>query len=686
MSNPLLAITELPKFSSILPEHVSEAIDFVLAKNRSQIVQLQNLKEITWESLCLVSEAMANELERVWSPVSHLNSVMSTVEFRKTHDENLLKISEYSTELGQNAALYRAWKSLKESSSFCNFDRYQQRIVRLKLREFRLSGVALNDPNKKRFAQISIALAQLSSTFEAQVLDATDAWTKSVSLDQLRGLPDDAIALCRELAIETEQDAWVISLQFPIYYAVITYAEDRSLREEIYHAYVTRASNQGPNAGKWDNSSLIEEIVALRHEMANLLGFSNYSELSLETKMANSSSEVFDFLHSLLDEAKPRALQEIKELEAYALRKINISTLSAWDINFLSEKLKHEHSVVSDQDLKPYFQLSSVLTGLFSTVRTLYGITISPRESVDRWHPDVRFYDVADQHGTLIAGFYLDLHARSNKRGGAWMDVCTARYVDGQSVQLPVAYLTCNFMPEIEGEAVLLTHSELVTLFHEFGHGLHHMMSRIDYPSISGISGVEWDAVELPSQILENWCWQEESLMLFAKHVQTQERMPHHLLEKMRKAKHFQSGLFLVRQLEFALFDMHLHADYDPTQATRVQETMNAVRQRVSVIQPPAYNRFPCSFSHIFGGGYGAGYYSYLWAELLSADAFSRFQEEGIFNLAVGEAFKTEILEVGGSRSAMESFVAFRKREPVIGPLLASYGLQASTQSSESIR
>ncbi|MDN5924252.1 MAG: M3 family metallopeptidase, partial [Xanthomonadales bacterium] len=508
------------------------------------------------------------------------------------------------------------------------------------------------------------------------VLDATEAWQEHVTDERkLAGIPDSDRAVLRQYAADQDLDGYVISLKQPSVHAVLTYANDRELRERVYWAYQTRASDQGPQAGKFDNSERIESILALRHEAAQLLGFANAAEESLATKMAQSPQQVIDFLHDLVIRAKPVAQRELAQLREFAHQHLGLDNLESWDIGYASEKLRQQQYALDDEQLKPYFAMPAVLEGLFALTEKLYGITLHQREGVDVWHPDVRYYDVHDSDGQTQAGVYIDLVARNGKRGGAWMDVCRARFDDGASKQQPVAFLTCNFSPPTAGKPALLTHDEVLTLFHEFGHGLHHMLTEISLPSIGGIDGVEWDAVELPSQFMENFCWHREALDLFAKHYQTGAPLPEALFERMLAARHFHAGMFLLRQLEFALFDFELHQQYDPASGARSMQILDQVRRQVAVVYPPAWQRFAHAFSHIFAGGYAAGYYSYLWAELLSADVFSAFEEHGVIDRATGERFRKEFLAVGASRPALQSFVAFRGREPQPQALLKSYGL-----------
>jgi oligopeptidase A len=680
MTNPLLAHHELPAFSQIQPEHVIPAIDFVLAEARATVErQLSATQHYSWENLVEPLEEMDNLIHKTWSPVSHLNSVMNSDELRDAYNACLPKLSEYSTEMGQNEQLYRAFQDIRLNPTFTQYTDAQKKIIDNSLRDFKLSGVALSDDKKTRYKAISQELSQLASKFEENVLDATNAWTKLFDNEQaLAGLPPSALIQARQAAEHEGKQGWMITLQFPSYHAIMTYADNRELRREHYAAYCTRASDQGPDAGKWDNTEVMENILALRHEKAQLLGFDSYAELSLATKMADSADEVLNFLEDLAAKSLPQAKQDLVELSDFAKASGDIDDLQPWDIGYFSEKMRQHRYELSQEEVKAYFPVTRVLPGLFSIVEKLYGLKIKDIKDIkdfDTWHPDVHFYEIRDKDNILRGRFYLDLYARPKKRGGAWMDDCLGRKKMAGSIQTPVAYLTCNFTPPAGSDPALLTHDEVTTLFHEFGHGLHHMLTQVDYLGVSGINGVEWDAVELPSQFMENWCWEKESLMLLSGHYQTGEKLPDDLFEKMLAAKNFQSGMMMVRQLEFSIFDFLIHLNYRPEQGGRIYETLNQVRDRVAVVKPPQFNRFAHSFGHIFAGGYGAGYYSYKWAEVLSSDAFSLFEEKGIFNAETGKAFLSNILERGGSKDAMELFVNFRGRKPNIDALLRHNGI-----------
>jgi len=679
MSNPLLDTTGLPAFRSIKPEHVEPAIDQLLTECRSTVYQLlSDDKTYLWANLIQPLEDIEDRLSRAWSPVSHMNSVVNTEELRAAYNACLPKLSEYSTELGQNEALYKAYKQIADGPEFDRLDTAQKKIITNALRDFRLSGIALEPVQRKRYKIIMQELSSLHAKFEENLLDATNAWCRLITeASQLDGLPPSALALARQTAQREGQEGWLFNLEFPSYHPVLTYADNRELRREMYEAYVTRASDQGPHANQWDNGPVMEEILALRHEAARLLGYANYAERSLATKMALSTDQVMSFLSDLAERSLARARQELDAVRQFATEEFAVKDLEAWDLGYYSEKLRQHRYAISQEELKPYFPETRVLPGMFAVVQRLYGISINERAGIDTWHPDVRFFEIRDGKGEMRGEFYLDLYARPHKRGGAWMDECISRRVMADGLQTPVAYLTCNFSPPIGAEPALLTHDEVITLFHEFGHGLHHMLTQVDYAGVSGISGVAWDAVELPSQFMENWCWEREALDLIAAHYQTGEKLPDELFQRLQSARNFQSAMQMVRQLEFAIFDFRLHRDYDPERGGRIYELLREVREQVAVIQPPSFNRFPHSFSHIFAGGYAAGYYSYKWAEVLSADAYSAFEESGIFDRDTGERFLTSILEKGGSREPMELFIDFRGREPSIDALLRHSGLAA---------
>jgi oligopeptidase A len=677
MSNPLLEQTGLPAFSRITPEHVEPAIDNLLAANRQRIDRLlTTVGDPDWSSLVEPIEEWDEQLNRAWSPVSHLNAVVNSDALRAAYNACLPKLSDYATEMGHNEKLFAAYKSVAAQPG--QLDEAQRKVLDNALRDFHLSGVDLEPAAKARFKQISQELSQLTSRFSDNVLDATNAWSKCLADTQgLAGMPQSALDLARQTAEQRGEKGWMLTLDFPSYFPVMTYADDRALRRELYEAYQTRASDQGPDAGRYDNTENMEQILALRHEQARLLGFSDYAECSLESKMARSPDEVMQFLHDLASHSKHQAEREMEELGAFAAEQHGVDELEPWDIAYYSEKLRQQRYSITQEEVKPYFPVDRVVPGMFEVVGRLYGVSFNEVPGIDTWHPDVKFYEIRDHDDSLRGQFYFDLYARQNKRGGAWMGTCQSRMKTASVEQTPVAYMVCNFTPPVGDRPALLTHDEVETLFHEFGHGLHHMLTRVDYSAVSGINGVAWDAVELPSQFMENYCWQREALDLFAAHYETGERIPEALYQRMLAAKNFQSGMMMVRQLEFSLFDFRIHREFDPDQGGRIYEILEQVRDEVAVIRPPAWSRFAHAFSHIFAGGYAAGYYSYKWAEVLSADAFALFEERGVFDQATGQSFLHNILEQGGSRDAMDLFVAFRGREPEIDALLRHSGIAA---------
>ena len=674
-ANPLLQDFDLPPYSVIRPEHVEPAVDAILADSRVAIAQLlsQQSAAPSWSGLVLPLDELGARLSRAWSPVSHLNAVCNNAQLRTAYEACLPKLSEYWTEIGQNRGLFEAYQALASGPEAAGFDVAQKTILEHALRDFRLSGIDLPPAGQQRYGAIQMKLSELASSFSNQLLDATQAWTKHISDEaELAGLTDSAKAQMAQAAAAKELDGWLISLEFPSYYAVMTYADDRALREELYAAYCTRASDQGPNAGQFDNGPLINEILDLRQELAQLLGFSHYSALSLAGKMAESTEQVLTFLRDLAVRSKPFAARDLQELQAFAAEQ-GLSDLQSWDVGYYSEKLRQQRYSISQEQVRAWFPIDKVLSGLFAIVEKLYGIQIKELSGFDSWHPDVRLFEI-NEHGQHVGRFFFDLYARANKRGGAWMDGARdqRRAANGELIS-PVANLVCNFTPAVNGQPALLTHDEVTTLFHEFGHGLHHLLTRVEHAGASGINGVAWDAVELPSQFMENWCWEPEGLALISGHFETGEPLPQDLLEKMLAAKNFQSGLMMVRQIEFSLFDFELHATHGDGRS--VLEVIESIRSEVSVLRPPAYNRFANGFAHIFAGGYAAGYYSYKWAEVLSADAFSKFEEEGVLNAETGRAFREAILARGGSQEPMQLFVDFRGREPSIDALLRHSGL-----------
>lgn len=679
MINPLLTTADLPSYQAIQPEHIEPAIDEQLAANRADLERLLAANaEPTWENLIEPLEALDDRLNKTWSPVRHLHSVLDSEVLRAAYNACLPKLSAYYTEFGHHEGLYRAYQHIADGPEYDRLDAAQCKVIDDALRDFKLSGIALPSNQREHYKAIMQELAQLGAQFSQNVLDATQAWTRQVKDEALlAGLPDSARASARQTARQRGLDGWLLTLELPSYLPVLNYADDRELRREMYEAYSTRASEQGPTAGQWDNGPLIERILALRHELARLLDFGDYTEYSLATKMADTPHQVLDFLYDLAQRARPQAQRELEELREFARERFGVAELEAWDIGYYSEKLRQHRYQLSQEELRPYFPITRILPGLFAVVERLFGVSIRLLEGVEVWHPDVGVYEIVDAMGNPRGRFYLDLYARSHKRGGAWMDGCLARRRMGDMIRIPAAYLVCNFTSPVGDDPALLTHNEVLTMFHEFGHGLHHLLTTVDYLPVAGIHGVEWDAVELPSQFLENWCWSREALDLLAGHYQTGEPLPEALYQRMLDAKHFQAGMLMVRQLEFSVFDFRLHREYAPERGGRVLELLDEVRRQIAVIIPPAWNRFPNAFTHIFSGGYAAGYYSYKWAEVLSADAFSAFEEEGIFNAATGARFRRSVLEVGGSRPALVNFVEFRGREPTIEPLLRSSGIVA---------
>ncbi|HDU8648507.1 oligopeptidase A [Morganella morganii] len=680
MMNPLLTPTQnqLPAFSAINPECIVPAVKETLDNYRQTVEQVvSHAPDFTWENVCVPLAEAGDKLSRVWSPVSHLNSVKNSPELREAYEQCLPLLSEFSTWMGQHEGLYNAYKSLKNSPAFASLSQAQRKSVENSLRDFELSGIGLPPEKQKRYGEISARLSELGSLFGNNVLDATMGWSKLITDESmLAGLPESAVAAAQALAESKGEKGWLFTLDMPSYLPVMTYADNRELRKEMSEAYGTRASELGPNGGKWDNSSVMAEILALRHELAQLLGFKNYAEKSLATKMAENPQQVLDFLNDLAERAHHQGEQEVAQLAAFAKEHYGVDKLEPWDMAYFADKQKQHLFSVSDEQLRPYFPEEKAISGLFEVIRRIYGITAKERFGVETWHPDVRFFDLFDKDGELRGSFYLDLYAREHKRGGAWMDDCIGRMRHkDNSLQKPVAYLTCNFNKPVGGKPALFTHDEVLTLFHEFGHGLHHMLTQIDVADVSGINGVPWDAVELPSQFMENWCWEPEALAFISGHYETGEPLPQSLLDNMLAAKNYQSAMFILRQLEFGLFDFRLHAEYDPATGAQVMPTLLSVKEKVSVVPAAPWSRFPHAFSHIFAGGYAAGYYSYLWADVLAADAFSRFSEEGIFNPVTGQSFLDNILSRGGSEEPMVLFERFRGRKPELDAMLKGYGI-----------
>ncbi|MGB8634790.1 MAG: M3 family metallopeptidase [Rhodanobacteraceae bacterium] len=666
---------DLPDFAVLQPDQVMPAVKQALADYQQGIDDLTGSADgKDFDSVMLAWERLQRQLDMVWAPISHLHSVADNPQLRKAHADAEALISDFAARLGQNRQLFEAVEAVASAEQELTTE--QRALVEHALRDFRLSGVALDEPARSRFRQIANQLSRLGTEFANAVLDATESWQEHIVDERdLAGLPDSARDILRAYAEEQDLAGYLVTLRQPSVQAVLTHADDRDLREKVYWAYQTRASDQGPQAGRFDNSERIAEILSLRHEAARLLGFDNAASESLATKMAQSPHEVLEFEQDLAARARPVAERELTELRRFAAEHLGLDNLEAWDIAYASEKLRRQTFDLDEEQLKPYFPLPTVKSGMFALAERLYGIRLVRRDDVSVWHADVEYWDVLDGDGTVIAGLYLDLVARSGKRGGAWMDVCRDRFADDQTRQVPVAFLTCNFAPPGETRPALLGHDDVLTLLHEFGHSLHHMLTEVNLPSIGGINGVEWDAVELPSQFMENFGWNRDALALLSGHWQSGEKLPEELFRRMLAARHYHAGLFLLRQLEFGLFDFHLHLDYQPDNPPAPMAVLEKVRRQVSVLHPPAWQRFPHGFTHIFAGGYAAGYYSYLWAELLSADVFSEFEQHGVIDPATGARFRNEVLAVGASRPAMQSFIAFRGREPRAEALLASYGL-----------
>ncbi|MHB0926080.1 MAG: M3 family metallopeptidase [Gallionellaceae bacterium] len=694
--NPLLDFTGLPRFAEIKPEHVAPAMEQLLAENRVLIARLlSDSAPPTWQNFIVPMEDANERLSRAWGPVGHLNAVMNSPELREVYNATLPKITQYYAELGQNLALFKKFKALRNSPEFDGLSAARKKIIENELRDFRLGGAELPDDKKARYLEIQERLAELSSRFSDNLLDATNDYTLVIENspppqpspggrggdrtssackipDELSGLPEDVLQAAQEAAQAANKPGWLFTLKAPSYMPVMQYADNRILREKMYRASGTRASEFGK--AEWDNTALMDEIVRLRGEEASLLGFANFGELSLATKMADSPQQVAEFMRELAQRARPFAEKDLAELREFARAELGLQELQSWDVGYASEKLREKRYAFSEQEVKQYFPEDAVLPGMFKLVETLYGLQIKASVA-PLWHDDVRFFDIRDAQGQLVGQFYLDMYARNSKRGGAWMDdvITRRRLVSG--IQTPVAYLNCNFSAPVGGKPALFTHDEVITLFHEFGHGLHHLLTEVEDLAVSGINGVEWDAVELPSQFMENFCWEWDVLRGMTRHSETNEKLPRALFDKMLAAKNFQSGLQTLRQIEFSLFDMLMHSNFEAGGAKSILQLLDEVRAEVAVLIPPAFQRFPHSFSHIFAGGYAAGYYSYKWAEVLSADAYSLFEENGVLNPDVGARFRAEILAMGGSRGAMDSFKSFRGREPSIDALLRHNGL-----------
>ena len=671
--NPLLIFTGLPKFNEIKPEHVSPAIEGLIAEGRALVEQLATSSEApTWENFAKPLEDHSEKLNRAWGQVGHMNAVVNTPELRAAYNDNLAKLTDFGSDISQDERLYKKYKQIEASAGFDKLSPSQQAIIRKEVRDFKLGGAELPADKKVRFKEIAEALSKIGSKFEENILDNTNDFKHFVTeKSELTGIPEDALQAAADAAKAENKEGWLFTLHFPSYMPVLQYAENRALRETMYRAYATRASEF--SKPEWDNTGQIKEILALKKEEAKLLGFNNYAELSLATKMADTPKQVTDFLDTLAKRAKPYAEKDVAELKEYA-KKLGLTDMQAWDVAYVSEKLREEKYAFSDIEVKQYFPEDKVKAGLFKVVETIFGVQVRKTDA-PTWHADASFYEISNAQNQPIAYFYFDLYARNGKRGGAWMDECITRRKKPNGIELPVAYLTCNFSAPVGGKPALFTHDEVITLFHEFGHGLHHMLTLVDEYSVSVIKGVEWDAVELPSQFMENFCWEWEVLRHMTAHVDTGAQLPRELFDKMVAAKNFQAGMQTVRQIEFSLFDMRLHGDFDPSGDKTALDVLDQVRDEVAVLRPPKFNRFPNSFSHIFAGGYAAGYYSYKWAEVLSADAYSLFEEMGTLSAEAGSRFKNEVLAKGGSRPAMESFIAFRGREPSLDALLRHNGM-----------
>ncbi len=679
MTNPLLTPFTLPPFSAINVDDIVPAVQSALADCRNAVERVvAQGAPFTWENLCQPLAESDDRLGRLFSPISHLNAVKNSPELRSAYEQCLPLLSEYSTWVGQHTGLYQAYRDLKEGAHYATLSLAQKKAVDNALRDFELSGIGLPPEKQKRYGEIAARLSELGAQYSNNVLDATMGWNKHITdVAQLEGMPESALAAAAAQAEAKGLEGWLLTLDIPSYLPVMTYCANQALREEMYRAYATRASDQGPNAGKWDNSEIMAEELALRHELAQLLGFDSFADKSLATKMAENPQQVLDFLNDLATRARPQGETELAQLRAFAKTHYGADELQPWDITYYSELQKQHLYTISDEQLRPYFPEQRVVEGLFEVVKRIYGITAKERHDVDVWHPEVRFFDLFDESGELRGSFYLDLYAREHKRGGAWMDDCAGRLRKSNGeLQKPVAYLVCNFNRPVNGKPALFTHDEVTTLFHEFGHGLHHMLTQIDTAGVAGINGVPWDAVELPSQFMENWCWEPEALAFISGHYETGEPLPQAMLDKMLAAKNYQAALFILRQLEFGLFDFRLHAEYDPAKGAQILPTLADVKAKVAVVPSPSWNRFPHAFSHIFAGGYAAGYYSYLWADVLAADAYSRFEEEGIFNRTTGQSFLDNILSRGGSEAPMDLFKRFRGREPQLDAMLHHYGIK----------
>jgi oligopeptidase A len=679
--NPLLQKTKLPQFDKIRPEHFKPAIEKIIKENRAVIKKILAQKKYTWNNLIEPLENANERLGFVWSAINHLNSVVGAKEVRIAYEQCLPLVTKYFIEISQNSKIYNAFDSVAKSKQYNDLDPVQKRIIGIELRDFRLAGVNLPAQKKQIFMKQTQKLAELGNKFGNNVVDATQGWSICLDKKQTKGLPEHALAFGRANAEKKKKDGWCYSLDAPSYQALMTFADSRAVRKKVYVAFVTRASDIGPGEGKWDNSKAMQEVLKIRRKLSGLVGFNNYAQYSLATKMAKDPEQVLDFLNDLAVRTLPNGKKEAAELKEFA-KKNGVKKLEPWDIAYYSEKLSQKKFKLSQEELRPYFPVPQVLQGMFKVAHRLFGIIVKEKKDVSVWNPDVRFFEVYDSDGELRGQFYIDLYVREDKRGGAWMGgvVGRSRLKNG-AVQIPVAYLICNFPPQVDGHPSLLTHYDVTTLFHEFGHCLHHLLTKIDYGSAAGINNVPWDAVELPSQLMENWCWQEDSLKLIAKHYKTKEPLPKKLLQRLLASHKFQAALQMLRQLKFSLIDFRIHTEFNPKQNDQLKKTTDQVSKQVDCLPIFKDSRFAHSFSHIFAGGYAAGYYSYKWAEVLSADAFSKFEEKGVFSRRIGKEFMQNILEKGGSEDMSVLFKRFRGRDPKINALLRHNGIIQKTSA-----
>jgi len=668
---------ELPQFSKIRTEQIEPQIRQILAQNQRQVTELLQQPTFTWDNLMRPLEDQDDVLSKAWSPISHLHSVMESEGLRQVYRNCLPLITEYYTELAQNEKLYAAVKSIADSPAYADFDAAQKKVIEDEIRDFRLAGIHLPADKKARFAELEQQLTEWTTKFSENLLDATQGWYLHITnRAQLAGLPEQTIKLAEENAAQHKKTGWVLTLEYPCYSSAMKFLHDRELRRVMYEAYVTRASDQGPRAGKWDNTPVMKNILRARHEMAQLVGFKNFAEYSLATKMAKHPDKVLKFLHDLLKKSRPVAEKEIAELKQFALETGGLREMQTWDMMYYSEKLRQSKFNFSQEKLRAYFPAQKVIDGMFALVKKIFGLTLKEEKNIDTWHPQVQFFVLYDEQGEFRGGLYTDLYARPHKRDGAWMDEYQSRrrLKDGK-IQYPIAYLTCNFMRPLDNKPALLTHEDVETLFHEFGHCLHHLVTKVDYAPVSGINGVPWDAVEFPSQFMENWCWEKETLAMISSHYQTGETLPENLYQQLIATRQFQAALQMLRQLEFAIFDFRIHLEFHPDHSAQIENILQEVRQQTNLMDVPTFNRFQHSFAHIFAGSYCAGYYSYKWAEVLSCDAFEKFKEHGTFDPTSGRSFLQNILEAGGVKDPLVAFVAFRGREPQVDALLRQSGL-----------